>query len=281
MKKTGYFFKSIVPFLIVIVLQIGVMIPMYIIYMIKLLWENGGDFHTFLGNIITLASDQGFLQNVNIVYSIAGLIVFGIWYQKVFIKPFRNHKKIYPTGFSFHTIVSIIFMAIGLQYVTIFVVNIIAMIRPAWITQYNTVMETAGYSDASVILLIYTIILAPFVEELIFRGLTFRYARHAMPFWAANIWQALLFGVMHMNFVQGIYAFIPGIFLGWVCHRGRGIKYSVPVHIVYNILGCFCGDLFSFTTSLSYPVFIGLGIALTIFAVWLFYTDFEPEHPEG
>lgn len=275
MKKTGNFFKSIIPFLLVWVIQIVITIPMTIIYAIKTLNESGGDFDSLMGSLMTISSDQNFTQSVNVLYGIAALIIFGIWYYRVFVKPFRKRTRKYPTGFSFHTIASVIFLAVGLQYVCTLVVDLIGRIRPEWIMKYNQMMETAGYSDLSFMLIIYSVIMAPIVEEIIFRGLIFRYARHAMPFWAANIWQALLFGVLHMNLVQGIYAFTIGLFFGWICHRGRGIKYSIPVHIIFNIFGCFYSELFTFTTALNYPIFIGLGIALTIFAMWLFYTDFQ------
>jgi hypothetical protein len=275
MNKAGNFFKSFIPILLVFIIQIAVTIPVMIIYGIRTMTENSGDIEALFQSLMSATSNQTVTQTINIAYGICALIIFGIWYQKIFVKPFRNKPKHYPTGFSFHTIVAIIFLATGLQYVCTLVVDLIGMVQPAWITQYNALMETAGYSDASLILIVYTVLVAPIAEELIFRGLTFRYARHALPFWLANIWQALLFGVLHMNLVQGIYAFSIGLFLGWVCHRGRGIKYSILVHIVFNIFGCFFSDLIELSTALCYPLFIGLGIALTIFAIWLFYTDFE------
>lgn len=280
MKKAGNFFKSIVPLLIAIVIQLIITIPMMIVYGVKAMNESGGDLNSLMSSLMSISTDQNFLQSVNILYGIIALILFGIWYRNVFVKPFRKRRRNYPTGFSFHTIAAIIFLAVGLQYITMLVVNIIALFRPEWVTQYNALMETVGYGDASIILIIYSVIIAPIAEEIIFRGLTFRYARHAMPFWAANIWQALLFGVYHMNLVQGIYAFTIGLFFGWVCHRGRGIRYSIPIHIIFNILGCFYADLISLTTTLSFPIFIGLGIALTIFGMWLFYTDFQMEPEE-
>ncbi|MFQ6806449.1 MAG: lysostaphin resistance A-like protein [Lachnospiraceae bacterium] len=43
---------------------------------------------------------------------------------------------------------------------------------------------------------------APVVEELIYRGLTLKIFQKAFPFWAANVMQAALFGLMHMNLIQ-------------------------------------------------------------------------------
>ena len=275
MGKAGNFFKSIIPFLLVIVIQLVAAIPMTVVYMIQTMSASGGDMDAFLNALMSITSDQNFTQSINIVYGLIALVVFGVWYGKVFVRPFRHRAKRYPTGFSFHTVAALIFLAFGLQYVCSLIVDIASSIHPAWLANYNDLMRTAGYSDISLLLTVYSVLMAPIVEELVFRGLIFRYARHALPFWAANIWQALLFGIMHMNVLQGIYAFSIGLFLGWVCRTGRGIKYSIVLHILFNILGCFYSGLFTVTTAISYSLFIGLGIVLTIFGMWLFYTDFN------
>ena len=280
MRKTGNFFKSLSPFLVLIALQVALTLVVLTVHTVLSLSESGFSTDTLLQILLTSSTDKTVSQVTNVSYGVCALFIFGIWYQKVFVKPFRKRRKNYPTGFSFHTIVALICLAFGLQYVCSLVVDVTAFFRPVWLEQYNTIMETAGYGDVSVILAIYSVLLAPIAEELVFRGLIFRYSRHALPFWAANIWQAFLFGVVHLNFIQGIYAFTLGLFMGWICRRGHGIKYTIVFHIIFNILGTFYSGLFSLTTALSYPVFIGIGIALTIFGIWLFYTDFQME-PEG
>lgn len=271
MKKIGYFIKSLFPVVMVFILQIVAAIPTTVYFMLK----SSGDGGDLLSGLTGLTDNLKYIQTLNIVYAILALIVFGLWYHRVFVKPFRDRPKKQPGGYSFHTIVSIICLGIGLQYVTTLLTDALGVLSPEMISNYNEQMSSQGYDDLSVMLLVYSILLAPIVEELVFRGLIFRFARHAMPFWFANILQAALFGFVHLNLVQGIYAFAMGLFLGWVCHRGRGIKYSIPVHIVFNIIGCLFSGLIELTLTLSFPIFAGIGIALTIFALWLFYTDFQ------
>ena len=255
----------------VFILQIAAAIPTMIYFMLK----TSGDGKDLFSGLTGLTTNLEYVQTLNIVYAVLALIVFGLWYHRVFVKPFRNRPKKQPGGYSFHTIASIIFLGIGLQYVTTLLTDAIGTLNPTLMSRYNEQMSSQGYDNLSVMLLVYSILLAPIVEELVFRGLVFRFARHAMPFWFANILQAALFGFVHLNLVQGIYAFAMGLFLGWVCHRGRGIKYSIPVHIVFNIIGCLFSDLIELTLTLSFPIFAGLGVVLTIFALWLFYTDFQ------
>ncbi len=277
MNKIGNFFKSILPCLILILLQVIVIIPMEIIYTLQNISGGGFDVNEVIALIMNSTSDASFNQMTNLVYGCLAVLIFGIWYSRIFVRPFRGRRSPnHPRGFSFHTIVAVFFLGIGLQYVTTLVVSVTAALRPDWLATYNSLMRSAGYDDVTLLLALYSVVLAPLAEELVFRGLIFRYARHALPFWLANIWQALLFGLIHGNFIQGIYAFVLGLILGFICHRGRGIKYSIPVHIVFNIAGVWYSDLIELTTALNYNVAIGAGLALTAFALWLFYTDFTP-----
>ena len=92
---------------------------------------------------------------------------------------------------------------------------------------YESLLETAGLDDQiSILMVICSVIFAPFCEELVFRGVTMHQAKKCLPFWAANLLQALLFGIFHMNMIQGIYAFCLGLVLGYVCNRGGSIYYS-------------------------------------------------------
>ncbi len=253
MRRIADFFRSILPILVVIVLQL------------------------ILGVIENFFSVDA--QTVNVIYGLVAFVIFWIWYRRSFVKPSRGHRSSdHPRGFSFHTIVAILFLGIGMQYVTRLVADVTACFRPNWAESYNAMVESAGYANPTLAVILYSIFLAPIVEELVFRGLTMRYARRAgIPFVLANIWQALLFGLLHGNWMQGIYAFVMGLFLGFVAHRGRGIKYSIPVHMVFNIMGLFFSGFIELTVGLNYYIAIACGLALTIFATWLFYTDFRPK----
>ena len=105
-------------------------------------------------------------------------------------------------------------------------------------------METAGLdSDIGLFMFIYAVILGPVCEELVFRGVTMRLVRRALPFWAANLMQAVLFGIFHMNWIQGIYAFVLGLVLGWICEKGGSIYFSMFFHILFNFWGTIIGPL--------------------------------------
>lgn len=78
-------------------------------------------------------------------------------------------------------------------------------------------------------------------EELCFRGVSLTaLERRGLPFWAANIVQAVLFGAFHFNIVQSAYAFVCALVLGGLSQRD-GIGSSVIAHCACNLSSLILG----------------------------------------
>lgn len=78
---------------------------------------------------------------------------------------------------------------------------------------------------------------APFVEEVVFRGAVLRQLLAIMRHkWAAIAVSALIFALIHLNPAQMPYAFLAGLFLGWLYSRTRSILPGVVFHWVNNTL---------------------------------------------
>ena len=78
-------------------------------------------------------------------------------------------------------------------------------------------------------------LLAPLVEEVVFRGAILR----ALLKWNQNHWlciaiSAALFGLSHFNPAQMPHAFLAGLLLGWMYYRTGSIVPGVVVHWVNN-----------------------------------------------
>lgn len=79
-------------------------------------------------------------------------------------------------------------------------------------------------------------LVAPFSEEILFRRVIYKKLRGIAPFWVAASISALLFGLYHGNLVQGIYAFIMGIFLALVYEWTGSFIAPVLFHMIANHL---------------------------------------------
>ena len=173
-------------------------------------------------------------------------IIFAVWYWYVFLYgrerfPYLkgSTRKLSPVAF-----VWMVMLTFGLQWVTSLVMILIQLISPSSMAEYNSLVEVSGISSYSVMWAITTLILPPFAEEIIFRGLIFKYLKGAgVPFVVANIIQAVCFGIFHQNIVQGIYAAVLGFFLGYLAQRYDSLLAPMFVHFVYNFAGTWLTDL--------------------------------------
>ena len=91
-------------------------------------------------------------------------------------------------------------------------------------------------------------VLAPIVEELIFRGLMYRPLTEMMNKKLAVILAAFLFGAYHGNLLQMIYGFCLGLLMIYAYERFQTILAPILFHIGANVLGVILSE----TTALSF-----------------------------
>ncbi len=77
-------------------------------------------------------------------------------------------------------------------------------------------------------------IIGPIFEEILFRGLIFGELRKISRVRAALFIQAVLFGVYHLDIIQGSYAVLIGLLLGYVYYRSNSIIAPMIVHATIN-----------------------------------------------
>ncbi len=103
------------------------------------------------------------------------------------------------------------------------------------IENYDPVSDLI-YSTPMPLLFLLTVVLAPLMEELIFRKLLLdRLSVYGSKF--AILVTAVAFGLFHGNIDQFFYATLVGIVLGYVALKSGNWLYSVLVHMVMNFLG--------------------------------------------
>ncbi|MCD8167042.1 MAG: CPBP family intramembrane metalloprotease [Bacteroides sp.] len=78
------------------------------------------------------------------------------------------------------------------------------------------------------------VITGPVVEELLFRGAIQGYLQKQMSPRKAILISALIFGIIHLNPAQVIFAFIYGVLLGWIFYKTGSLLLCITLHIVNN-----------------------------------------------
>ena len=116
--------------------------------------------------------------------------------------------------------------------------------------------------DLSPSMIIYSCILGPFMEEFMFRGMLLKRAR-LFGDRTAVVFTAVLFGLMHGNISQFLYATAIGLVLGYVAVKTNGIRYTVILHIFvnsYNTILVAVEELIYAIDPVILPVFYSLAI---------------------
>lgn len=116
------------------------------------------------------------------------------------------------------------------------------------------------------------VILGPIAEELVFRGLVYKRMREISPFILSMLFSALLFGVYHQNWIQGIYAFLMGIVFAFVYEKFHSIWAPIAAHVGANALSVFLtesGVLEGLITGIiPYIIYVVIFAAATVAALW-------------
>lgn len=94
----------------------------------------------------------------------------------------------------------------------------------------STIIADDKYAWVRIIL---GVLIAPAMEEIIFRLLPFKKASgFGMAPYVA--WSAIVFGLFHLNFGQSLYAAALGAFLAMTMYKTRNVLNSILVHVLIN-----------------------------------------------
>lgn len=98
----------------------------------------------------------------------------------------------------------------------------------------NALLDLA--MDTNPVKVLAMVIVAPLLEELIFRKALIDRTRQYGEKWAV-ILSGLLFGLFHMNFFQFFYAFFVGVLFAYIYVRTGKFSYVAILHAIVNFFG--------------------------------------------
>lgn len=105
-------------------------------------------------------------------------------------------------------------------------------------------------------------LLAPLVEEIVFRGaiqgaLQTGFAQRGKSHWYAIVVTSLLFAAIHGNPAQMPHAFLIGLLMGWMRYRSGSIIPGVTVHLLNNTIAFGLGWLYPESYDMTMIDFFG------------------------
>lgn len=270
-RKVGYFFLSLTPFLACMAIQFGVAIVVgigaAIIKMMQFMAQNPGASQAEAMKVYmdAISGSSGIMMlATHIILSLSA----GIWY---YFGCGRPKLKASVKNINVKAVILAVAGGLILCFLANSMVGVEMYIIPNTFQKYVDMMEAAGMGTDT-LTIIAAILLAPIGEELICRGLTIYYAKKAFSkFFLVNILQALLFAVMHGNVIQGSYAFVLGLFLGYLAERFHSLLPCMLLHFVLNFSSTFFIDkIFTAIPEALwiYALLLAVSVLVVILLVW-------------
>lgn len=161
-------------------------------------------------------------------------------------------------------VVMICIASFGLYYLAILIAAVIAAVSPDTMEEYNELMESA-LGGSQVLALLAAVILAPINEECIMRGLILKNLQRFFSTPAVIIIQAVMFGIFHGNWVQGLYVIPVGAALGYVAVKSRSVIPCIGMHLFYNLLSFLTALLPKFCQTVFFAV---MAVVVCAAVVW-------------
>lgn len=96
--------------------------------------------------------------------------------------------------------------------------------------------EQLGTQIEYIMAFIALVVLAPIIEETIFRGFLFTQIRQKYNFWVSALVVSLVFGLVHLQWNVGIDVFALSLVLCYVREKTGSIWTGVGLHMVKNVL---------------------------------------------
>lgn len=161
------------------------------------------------------------------------LVGFGLWYWF-----YCRKKENVVSGMTAMTpgnVLLVTVIGILLQILTQPVMVGVEHFLPEVFKEYLELIESVKMGETNLFLIVICIVLiGPLTEELFFRGILYRTLRKEMSFIVAAVISSLVFGIYHMNLVQGIYCSLVGFVLCYVYEKTKSFLVTSVLHIVFN-----------------------------------------------
>lgn len=164
---------------------------------------------------------------------ISGVIVLLLFWLVFLIRKKKFFKEVCIRPIPVKGILPVALLAACFNLITSVVISYIPW-PESWMESY---MANSSVIDNSIMAWITAVIMAPILEEIVFRGLMYTRLKKGLPVIAAAIITSLTFGVVHGTIIWAIYTFIFSLVLIWVFERFQSLAACILLHMAYNLSG--------------------------------------------
>ncbi|WP_443754495.1 lysostaphin resistance A-like protein [Agathobacter rectalis] len=180
---------------------------------------------------------------INMIYQSTLIIMIGVAMKQYLITSFKKFK-----ADRISVNIKRVLAGVGIAFLLSCIAGIIEMTVCSNISVPANQSNVNGYFvDYPILAVIMSVIMAPFTEEIIYRGILFRFFSKYGELCAVLV-TGFLFGTMHMlssfgnaNILlflcQWLDYFLSGIFLGFIYKKYKNIWTNISIHGTWNLIG--------------------------------------------
>ena len=131
--------------------------------------------------------------------------------------------------------------------------NVLSVFQAAgWVEEIEqqelvSLLQAGGHPVAMLLLVALAVVMAPIVEEIIFRGCIYRFLKSQTSLMAAQIISGCVFSIMHANLLSFVPLILVGILLARIYEKTGNLRVSIWFHALFNAFSL----LMLFITSMS------------------------------
>ena len=202
---------------------------------------------TSMDNYNEMVNEYAASMTENAGSMIVGVLLGVLFMMLFFIKAlpvkkiFAHHRKMKPL-----TMIMLISVLMGCQFVFTFFDDGVEWLLNQVGLSLQQAIETSQAGSQTVSMFIYASFLGPIVEEIVYRGFVMHtFERAGCGKFCAILSSAILFGIMHANPTQSVFAVYVGVVFGYAAME-FGLGWSIALHIINNFL---FGDLMVFISN--------------------------------
>lgn len=222
--------KALVYFLVYIVLQILVGAVLGTVVTTRLAMSGVTDAAALQAQAV-----EQILSMTGMMILISGVLTLLVYWIVFLIRKKKFLAEAGVAPMDARGIIWIILLGISLNIVISLVLSIIPFPQ-SWTEAYaqksGTVLQGGVFLNW-----VATVLIAPVVEEIVFRGFVYTRMRKGMPGVVAAAAASLLFAVVHGSIIWGIYTFTYSLVLIWLFERFGSLTASILCHMAFNLAG--------------------------------------------
>lgn len=209
------------------------------------------------------AANEMYSQSTNMLSFISGVIILALLALFFSTRKKKLSKEFYLNKTRFSTALICFFAGISLNFTTTLIMSYL----PQSLLESYGEASSAAMDGHAVWYILAAVIMAPILEEVIFRAMMLTNISTATGNVLAILLSSAIFGIVHGHIVWSTYAFVIGCFLGTVFVRTRSVIASILTHLAFNsvsLISLINTDAMSQTAQAVYYTFLSLCESLSV-----------------